>query len=307
MTAPLPPPAHLASAPAANTPTGTFNLNGGTLTVKAGAAKTAGPPPSTSTAARSRPRPGTAATFMTGIEYRQCPDDGAKFDTNGQAITIGQLWPQRDGGQCHRRRPHQGRPRHPHPHRSEHLHRGHHHQRRQTRHHRSLQRHHRHHHQQRRTPQDQLNGTTPSSLSTVSVNTGGGFEFDLGTFNAANQPAVSVGTLNANDNYTVDIAGSSIPSGSHTITLLTYTTKTGTGLPAIGTLPVGVTVTSGPTIPAPPSRSVNHRSANLLTWSKGDGDWDTSTSTGTPTPPPTRNPPSSPSPTSSRPAMASTR
>lgn len=121
------------------------------------------------------------------------------------------------------------------------------------------------------------NGTTPSSVSAVSVNNGGGFEFNLGTFGALNQPAVSVGTLNANDNFTVDLAGSAIPTGSHTITLLAFTTKTGSGLPSIGTLPLGVSVTSGPAYVGS-TIQIGIFAANLLTWSKGDGDWDTSSS-----------------------------
>jgi autotransporter-associated beta strand protein len=121
------------------------------------------------------------------------------------------------------------------------------------------------------------NGTTPSTLGTVSVNTGGGFEFDLGTFNAANQPAVSVGTLEANANYTVDLAGSAFPAGSHTITLLSYTTKSGTANPSIGTLPAGVILTSGPTDTGS-SIQIGITVANPFTWSAGDGVWDTTTS-----------------------------
>jgi autotransporter-associated beta strand protein len=121
------------------------------------------------------------------------------------------------------------------------------------------------------------NGTTPSALGTVSVNTGGGFEFDLGTLNAANQPAVSVATLEANGNYTVDLAASSIAAGSYTITLLNFTSKTGSGTPSIGTLPSGVIVTSGPAYVGS-SIQIGITAANLLTWSKGDGQWDTSVS-----------------------------
>jgi len=118
-------------------------------------------------------------------------------------------------------------------------------------------------------------GVTPSSLGTVSLNTGGGLEFDVGTFNAANQPALAIDILNANDNYAIDLSGTSIP-GSTTITLLTYTSKTGTGIPTIGNLPPGVSL-SGPPVDTGSSIqiTVNLGSSTPFTWSIGDGDWDT--------------------------------
>ncbi|MEO5714136.1 MAG: autotransporter-associated beta strand repeat-containing protein [Luteolibacter sp.] len=118
-------------------------------------------------------------------------------------------------------------------------------------------------------------GVTPSSLGTVSLNTGSGLEFDVGTFNAANQPALAIGTLNANANFAIDLSGTSIP-GSTTITLLTYTTKTGSGIPTIGTLPPGVTL-SGPPVDTGSSIQINVDlgSSTPFTWSIGDGDWDT--------------------------------
>lgn len=121
------------------------------------------------------------------------------------------------------------------------------------------------------------NGTTPSSLGTVSVNTGGGFEFNLGSVNAANQPAVNVGTLNANANYAVDLAVGTVVPGAYTVTLLNYTAKTGSGTPTIGTLPPGVILTSGPTDTGS-SIQIGFSVANQLVWSKGDGDWDTTSS-----------------------------
>jgi autotransporter-associated beta strand protein len=118
-------------------------------------------------------------------------------------------------------------------------------------------------------------GALPSALGTVSLNTGGGLEFDLGTFNAANQPALEIGTLNANANYAIDLSGTSIPS-STTITLLTYTSKTGSGIPTIGSLPPGVSL-SGPPVDTGSSIeiTVDGGSPSLFSWSKGDGDWDT--------------------------------
>ena len=118
-------------------------------------------------------------------------------------------------------------------------------------------------------------GVTPSSLGTVSLNTGSGLEFDLGAFNAVNQPALAIATLNANDNYAIDLSGTGIPSGT-TITLMTYAAKTGTGIPTIGNLPLGVSL-SGPPVDTGTSIqiTVNAGSPTTFTWSIGDGDWDT--------------------------------
>jgi autotransporter-associated beta strand protein len=118
-------------------------------------------------------------------------------------------------------------------------------------------------------------GGAPSSLGTVSLNAGSGFEFDLGSFNGANQPALAIGTLNANSNYAIDLSGINIPSGT-TITLLTYSSKTGGGTPVIGNLPLGVSL-SGPPVDNGSSIqiTVSVGSPTSFTWAKGDGDWDT--------------------------------
>lgn len=118
-------------------------------------------------------------------------------------------------------------------------------------------------------------GSSLSELGTVSLNTGSGLEFDFGTFDPANQPALAIDTLNANANYAIDLSGISIP-GSTTITLLTYTTKTGSGIPTIGNLPPGVSL-SGPPVDTGFSIqvTVDLGSSTPFTWSIGDGDWDT--------------------------------
>ncbi|GAA5126374.1 autotransporter-associated beta strand repeat-containing protein [Luteolibacter yonseiensis] len=118
-------------------------------------------------------------------------------------------------------------------------------------------------------------GAAPSSLGSVSLNTGAGLEFDLGAFNAANQPALAIGTLNANANYAIDLGETNIP-GNTTITLLTYTTKTGGGTPVIGNLPLGVTLSGLPVDTGSSIQiTVNTGSPTSFTWSRGDGDWDT--------------------------------
>lgn len=120
-------------------------------------------------------------------------------------------------------------------------------------------------------------GVTPSSLGTVSLNAGSGIELDFGSFAAANQPALAIDTLNANADYAIDISGTNIPGGGTTITLLTYTSKTGTGTPVIGNLPLGVSL-SGPPVDTGSAIqvTVTTGSPTTFTWSKGDGDWDTS-------------------------------
>lgn len=118
-------------------------------------------------------------------------------------------------------------------------------------------------------------GVAPSSLGNVSLNSGSGLEFDLGTYNSANQPALAIGTLNANANYAIDLSGVAIPSGA-TITLLTYTSKTGPGIPLIGNLPLGVTLTGAPVDTGSSIQvTIANGSPTPFTWSKGDGDWDT--------------------------------
>ena len=214
----------------------TFNFNGGTLKVL----------------------PGTIAAnnFMAGSGFRQ--REIRRSDHRYQRSHR----QQRQCGYCpalagrhRRRRTHQGRCRHSHSHGREHLHGPHHHQRWKTRHHRPIQC--PHSHDGKRTARLKVNssGSTPSSLGSVSLNSGSGLELDLGAFNAANQPALAIGTLNAIGNYTIDLSGVNIPA-STTITLLTYTTKTGSGTPVIGTLPTGVSL-SGPPVDyrARPSRS----------------------------------------------------
>ena len=72
-------------------PTGTFNLNGGTLTVKQvrddGSTSTFNFNGGTLKAAASA----TVATFFNGIDTANVRNGGAKIDTNGQAVTIGQI------------------------------------------------------------------------------------------------------------------------------------------------------------------------------------------------------------------------
>lgn len=120
-------------------------------------------------------------------------------------------------------------------------------------------------------------GTTPSSLGTVSLNAGSGIEFDLGSFNAANQPALAVATLNANADYAIDLSGTNIPGGGTTITLLTYSNKTGTGKPVIGNLPLGISLNGPPVDTGSAIQiTVSTGSPPTYTWSRGDGDWDTS-------------------------------
>ncbi|MEK7951376.1 beta strand repeat-containing protein [Luteolibacter soli] len=120
-------------------------------------------------------------------------------------------------------------------------------------------------------------GATPANVPAVSLNAGSGLEFDFGSYNAANQPALAVGTLNANANYTIDLTGINIPGGSTTITLLNYTTKNGTGTPVAGNLPLGLTLT-GPPVDTGTSIQITVAtgSAVAFTYSKGDGTWDTS-------------------------------
>jgi len=118
-------------------------------------------------------------------------------------------------------------------------------------------------------------GASASPVTSLALNTDTGVEFDLGAYVAGQQPSVAVGTLQAVGNYKIDVAGTSIPFNT-TITLLTYTSKTGSGVPSIGTLPSGVTL-DGPPIDTGSSIQIKvlNGSAAGFTWSKGDGNWNT--------------------------------
>lgn len=121
-----------------------------------------------------------------------------------------------------------------------------------------------------------LRATANASSSTIppiTLNDGGGIEFNLGTYNPANAPALTNASLivpNGTTNF-IDIAGADIPVTS--IVLLAYTNKTGTGVFQLGTLPTAMAATltdTGSSLVL----NVTSPSATLYTWSVGTGDWD---------------------------------
>lgn len=111
---------------------------------------------------------------------------------------------------------------------------------------------------------------TPSPLTSVTVNANGGFETNVGTYTTGLLECLTVTDFDAAGDYKVDLTGSDIPTGD--ITVLTYTNKTGAGLPSLGTAPVGVTGTVEDT----GSAIVIHAQLAYL-WTPGTGDWDTTT------------------------------
>jgi len=80
-----------------------------------------------------------------------------------------------------------------------------------------------------------------SVLPAITLNNGGGLEFDLGAYNPANAPAIINASLIVSGVNIIDVAGSSVPTAS--ITLLTYTNKTGAGAFVLGTVPPGIVAT----------------------------------------------------------------
>jgi len=111
---------------------------------------------------------------------------------------------------------------------------------------------------------------TASSLTDVTVNTNGGFETNVGTYTIGQLAGLSITNFAAAGDYKVDLAGTGIPNGD--ITVLTYTNKTGTGNPSLGTTPVGVIGTVEDT----GSAIVIHAQLAYI-WTPGTGDWDTAT------------------------------
>jgi autotransporter-associated beta strand protein len=111
---------------------------------------------------------------------------------------------------------------------------------------------------------------TPSMLSSVTVNTGGGFEANVGTYTTGQLAGLTVTDFNASGDYKVDLAGTAVPAGD--ITVLTYTHKNGLGVPSLGATPTGVIGTVEDT----GSSIVIHAQLAYI-WTPGTGNWDTST------------------------------
>jgi autotransporter-associated beta strand protein len=81
--------------------------------------------------------------------------------------------------------------------------------------------------------------TNSSVLPAITLNNGGGIEFNLGIYNPANVPGITNANLMVSGTNIIDLAGSSIPM-TNSVTLLAYTNKTGTSTFVLGTLPAGV-------------------------------------------------------------------
>ncbi len=113
-----------------------------------------------------------------------------------------------------------------------------------------------------------------SVLPPLTLDDGGGIKFDLGSYNPANALGITNASLIVSGTNVIDIVGGSIPVGD--ITLLAYTSKTGTSTFVLGTLPPGVAGTVTDTGSAL-VLNVTSPSGNIYTWSAGSGDWDFST------------------------------
>jgi autotransporter-associated beta strand protein len=113
-------------------------------------------------------------------------------------------------------------------------------------------------------------GATASSIPSVTVNSNGGIETNVGTYTIGQLAGLTVTDFNAAGDYKIDLSGTNIPAGD--ITVLTYTNKTGTGVPSLGTTPVGIIGTVEDT----GSAIVIHAQLAQV-WTAGTGDWDTAT------------------------------
>jgi fibronectin-binding autotransporter adhesin len=100
----------------------------------------------------------------------------------------------------------------------------------------------------------------------------GNLELDLGVYNAANPLPITPVTLDLAGPVTLNVGGSGMPVGI--ITLLTYTTKTGSGSFTLGTLPPGASGTLVDTGTAV-ELHLTTPSVQELTWSFAGGTWQT--------------------------------
>ena len=94
--------------------------------------------------------------------------------------------------------------------------------------------------------------------------------FDYGAFSGYVDPVIAVNSLHLEGTVTVNLLGTSLPITN--LTLLTYTSKTGSGSFTLGTLPSGATATLEDT----GSSLILHitsPSLQSLVWSGGDGIW----------------------------------
>lgn len=115
---------------------------------------------------------------------------------------------------------------------------------------------------------------TPAPIPSVTLNASSAIEVNVGAYNASQLACVSTGAYNANGNYTINLTGQNVVQGD--ITVLTYTSKTGTGIPTLGSVPPGVTGTvidTGTAIVI----DVDTPQVPAYIWSAGTGNWDTTT------------------------------
>lgn len=117
-------------------------------------------------------------------------------------------------------------------------------------------------------------GTTASTLSSLIMKEGSAIELNLGVYNSSRVSSASFTTLDASGNFTVDLAGTNILVGNYTI--LTYGSKSGSGVPVVGLLPPGVTATVQDTGSDIVLSVLTPQVPNYF-WSAGSGVWDTTT------------------------------
>lgn len=119
-----------------------------------------------------------------------------------------------------------------------------------------------------------MSGTTASTLSSLIMKEGSAIELNLGIYSASRVSSASFTTLDASGNFTVDLAGTNILVGNYTI--LTYGSKSGSGVPVVGLLPPGVTATVQDTGSSIVLSVLTPQVPNYF-WSAGSGVWDTTT------------------------------
>lgn len=119
-----------------------------------------------------------------------------------------------------------------------------------------------------------ISGTSASTLTSLILKEGSAVELNLGIYSASRLSSAGFTTLDASGNFTVDLTGTNILVGNYTI--LTYASKSGSGVPAVGLLPPGVTATVQDTGSAIVLSVLTPQLPNYF-WSAGSGVWDTTT------------------------------
>lgn len=119
-------------------------------------------------------------------------------------------------------------------------------------------------------------GATPSVLPALTLQGDSGVDLNLGVYSVGSLSTASFTTFNPAGDYKIDLSGTNILVGNYTV--FTYGSKTGTGVPTLGSLPPGVTATVSDSAGVVSLNVTTPQLTNYI-WSVDSGIWDTTTPT----------------------------